>query len=94
MANTLLPVEERNLTPDQVELLDRRRRRGQALLCICFQTLIISCLLLLWSGQDFTLTHGWVKPMVIWNTITFLIALVTGLAGIRLSRGRNEFFSF
>ena len=32
MANTLLPIEERNLTPDQVELLDRRRRRGQLFL--------------------------------------------------------------
>ena len=25
MANTLLPIEERNLTPDQVEQLDKRR---------------------------------------------------------------------
>ena len=94
MANTLIPIEERSLTPDEVELLDRRRRRGQGLLVICFQTLIISCLLLLWSGQDATLTHGWVKPMVIWNTITFGISVITGLAGIQLSRGRNEFFSF
>ena len=38
MANTLLPIEERNLTPDQVELLDKRRRRGQLFLVLCFQT--------------------------------------------------------
>ncbi len=94
MANTLIPIEERSLTPDEVEALDARRRRGHLLLVICFQTLIISCLLLLWSGQDATLTAGWFKPMVFWNTITFATALITGLAGIRLSRGRNEFFSF
>ena len=94
MANTLLPIEERSLSPDQVEALDKRRRYGHLMLVLCFQTLIISCLLLLWSGQDATLTHGWVKPMVIWNTITFTISIITGLAGIRLSRGRNEFFSF
>ena len=28
MANTLLPVEEQNLTPNQVEQLDKRRNRG------------------------------------------------------------------
>jgi hypothetical protein len=94
MANTLLPIEERNLTPDQVELLDRRRRRGQVLLVICFQTLIVSCLLLLWSGQDATYSPGFLRPMVFWNIITFTISLVTGLAGVRLVRGRNEFFSY
>ena len=31
MANTLIPVEERTLTPQEVELLDKRRRRGQFL---------------------------------------------------------------
>jgi hypothetical protein len=94
MANTLIPVEERNLTPDEVELLDRRRRRGQALLVVAVQATIVSCLLLLWSGQDLTLTYGWLKPIVIWNTITFCIAIVCYLAGIRLRRGINEFFSY
>ncbi len=94
MANTLIPIEERSLTPDEVEALDARRRRGHLLLTICFQTLIISFLLLLWSGQDAELTAGWLKPMVFWNITTFAIAFVTGIAGIRLSRGRNEFFSY
>jgi hypothetical protein len=94
MANTLIPIEERSLTPDQVEALDARRRRGHLLLTICLQTTIISCLLLLWSGQDATLTYGWLKPVLFWNIITFVIAISTGIAGIRLSRGRNEFFSF
>ena len=42
MANTLLPIEERNLTPDEVEALDRRRRRGQLFLVVGFQCLIIA----------------------------------------------------
>ena len=33
MANTLIPVEERMLTPDEVEMLDKRRRRGQLFWC-------------------------------------------------------------
>jgi peptidoglycan/LPS O-acetylase OafA/YrhL len=94
MANTLIPIEERNLTPDEVEALDARRRRGHLLLTICLQTTVISFLLLLWSGQDATLTAGWLKPMVFWNVVTFCIAFGTGLAGLRLSRGRNEFFSY
>ena len=94
MANTLIPIEERSLTPEAVERLEHRYRLGQLMLVICFQTLIISFLLLLWSGQDATLTFGWLKPMVIWNAITFAIALVTGILGISYTRGRNEFFSF
>ena len=61
MANTLLPIEERNLTPDQVELLDKRRRRGQLFLVLCFQTLIVGTLVTLWAGQDWTLSPGWTQ---------------------------------
>jgi len=94
MANTLLPLEERNLTPDQVEQLDKRRRRGQLFLVICFQCLIVSTLLTLWSGQDLTLSPGWTHPMVYWNAITFTAAMVFGIAGVRLRRGSNEFISY
>ncbi len=94
MANTLIPVEERILTPDEVEHLDRRRRRGQACLVIAFQCIIVSCLLLLWSGQDATYSPGWHRPMVIWNSITFFLAIVFALTGISLRRGTNEFFSY
>jgi hypothetical protein len=94
MANTLLPIEERNLTPDQVELLDKRRRRGQLFLVISLQTFIIGTLVTLWSGQDWTLSPGWMKPMVYWNAIMFLLALVFGVAGVRLKRGSNEFLSY
>ena len=41
MANTLIPIEERSLSPVEVEALDRRRRRGQLFLVISWQCIII-----------------------------------------------------
>lgn len=94
MANTLIPIEERNLTPQDVERLDARRRRGQLFLVICFQCLIVATLLTLWSGQDATYSPGWHRPMVLWNAIAFALAAFFGLAGLRLRRGSNEFISY
>jgi hypothetical protein len=94
MANTLIPVEERSLTPHQVELLDRRRRRGQLFLVIGFQCLIIFTLVLLWSGQDATYSPGWARPMVYWDAITFCLAAFFLIAGVSLRRGSTEFFSY
>jgi hypothetical protein len=94
MANTLIPIEERNLTPEQVERLDRRRRRGQLFLVLCLQTLIIGTLLTLWSGQDWTLSPGWAHPIVYWNAAMFTLALIFGIAGVRLKRGSTEFISY
>jgi hypothetical protein len=94
MANTLLPIEERVLTPEQIELLDKRRRRGQLFLVLCFQTLIIGVLVTLWAGQDWTLSPGWMHPMVYWDAFLFGASLVFGVLGVRLRRGSNEFFSY
>jgi hypothetical protein len=94
MANMLIPVEERHLTPEQVEQLDRRRRRGHLLLTICFQTLIIGTIVTLWSGQDLTYSPGWVHPMAYWDGFLFLASLICFLAGIQQRRGLNEFFSY
>ena len=94
MANTLIPVEERSLTPDEVDRLDKRRRRGQLFLIIGLQCLLVSCLLLLFSGQDATYSPGWVHPMVYWNLTTFTLALVFLLTGMSLKRGSNEFISY
>ena len=94
MANTLLPIEERNLTPDEVEALDRRRRRGQLFLVVGFQCLIIATLLTVWSGQDLTYSPGWAHPMFYWNCITGLLAIVFISAGVRLRRGLTEFISY
>ena len=94
MANNLIPVEERNLTPDQVVALDRRRRRGQLFLTICFQTLIIGTLVTLWSGQDATYSPGWHRPMVMWDAILFGLSFFFGVVGLRLRRGSQEFISY
>ena len=94
MANNLIPVEERNLTPDQVVALDRRRRRGQLCLTICFQCLIIFLLVLLWAGQDSVYSPGWHRPMVMWDSTLFVLATFFGIAGLRLRRGSQEFISY
>ncbi len=94
MANMLLPIEERNLTPDEVEVLDARRRRGQLYLVICFQCVIVSTLLTLWSGQDLTYSPGLAHPIAYWNAVTGIAAVYFGLAGLRLRRGWNEFLSY
>lgn len=94
MANTLIPFAERNLTPEEVEVLDRRRRRGQLLLVICVQCLIVATLVTLWSGQDATYSPGWHRPMVFWDALLFTLALVFGIAGVTLRRGSTEFMSY
>ncbi|HEY5056874.1 MAG TPA: hypothetical protein VII58_11995 [Acidobacteriaceae bacterium] len=94
MANTMIPVEERSLTPQQVELLDRRRRRGQLMLVLCFQCLIVGTLVTLWAGQDATYSPGWARPMVYWDALLFLLAFVFAIAGIRLRRDSAEFLSY
>ena len=94
MANTLIPIEERNLTPQEVEALDRRRRRGQLFLVLCGQCLIVGTLVTLWAGQDLQYTPGFLKPMVFWDVILFTLAAVFGVVGIQLRRGSQEFLSY
>ena len=94
MANTLIPVEERNLTPNQVELLDKRRTRGFMLMVISGQFGIISTILLLWIVQDLTYAPGWAHPVFYWNCFTALVAAVCFLRGLTLRKGLNEFFSY
>jgi len=94
MANTVIPVEERSLTPEQVEKLDRRRRRGQLFLVIGCQCLIVATLVTLWAGQDATYSPGWARPMVYWDAITFTLAAFFLVTGVSLRRGSNEFISY
>ncbi|MEO6911442.1 MAG: hypothetical protein ABI158_11020 [Edaphobacter sp.] len=94
MANMLIPIEERNLTPDQVEQLDRRRRRGQLFITLCFLCFIVGALTTLWAGQDWTLSPGWMHPMVYWDALMFGGTLFFGIAGVRLRRGTTEFISY
>ena len=93
MANMLIPVEERHLTPEQVDQIDRRRR-GQMLLVVGFQTLIIGTIITIWSGQDLTYSPGWIHPLAYWDGFLFLTSAVCLTTGIQLRRGLNEFFSY
>jgi hypothetical protein len=61
---------------------------------LCFQCLIVAALVTLWSGQDLTYSPGWVRPMFYWNATLFLLAIVFGVAGVRLRRGSHEFLSY
>lgn len=94
MANTILPAEERDLTPAQVDQLDRRRRRGQLLLVMGTQFLIIGVLVTLWAGQDATYSPDWMHPMLYWDILLFTLSIICYVRGIKLRRGLNEFFSY
>jgi hypothetical protein len=87
MANTLLPPEERNLTPDQVEALDKRRELGHTFLVIAGQFTVIATILLLWVGQDLTYSPGWAHPIAYYFGVALLIIVVFGVTGLFLRRG-------
>lgn len=94
MANLRLPIQERHLTPDQVENLDARRRRGQLAMTIGWQALLVTTLLTLWVGQDLTYSPGFERPIFYWACVTGLIAVCSLLYGISLRRGIHEFTSY
>jgi hypothetical protein len=87
MANTLLPSAERNLTPDQIEALDKRRDWGLTLQVIAGQFAVISTLLCLWVGQDLTYSPGWAHPMAYYMAVALTIVFVCGVTGTLLRRG-------
>jgi hypothetical protein len=91
MANMFLPMEERNLTPRQVELLDKRRNRGFMLMVIAGQFGIISTVLLLWLVQDLTYAPGWAHPVAYYFAFSVMVSGIAGLTGAYLRRGAPEF---
>jgi hypothetical protein len=91
MANTLLPIEERSLTPNQVERLDKRRTRGFMLMVIAGQFSIISVVLLLWVVQDVTYAPGWAHPVFYYFVFSLAVSGIAGLSGAYLRRGAPEF---
>ena len=92
--NPVLAVEERTLTPQEVQALDHRRRKGQLFLVMGGQFLLISILMTLWTGQDLTYSPGWVHPMAYWDLLLFVISMILITRGIAMRRGLNEFFSY
>lgn len=88
MANLNIPEAERNLRPDQVVALDKRRQWGLACQVISGQFAFFAVLLLLWTGQDLTYSPGWMHPMFYFNVLTGVLAVIFGLYGTYLRRGR------
>jgi hypothetical protein len=91
MPNLSLPIEERNLTPDQVERLDKRRNRGFMLMVISGQFSIIAVVLLLWVWQDVVYAPGWAHPVFYYFLFSLAVAGIAGLSGAYLRRGTPEF---
>jgi hypothetical protein len=87
MANPLLPPEERNLNPDQVEALDKRRDLGHTFLVIAGQFTVISMVLLLWVGQDLSYSPGWAHPMAYYFFVALGLVATFGITGVVLRRG-------
>jgi hypothetical protein len=87
MPNSLLPLEERNLTPDQVEALDKRRELGHTFLVIAGQFATIATILLLWVGQDLSFSPGWKHPMAYYFALAITLVAGFGLTGLALRRG-------
>jgi hypothetical protein len=90
MANMSLSPEERNLTPDQVEALDMRRRRGSMLLTVAGMFTIIAVLLTCWVGQDLQYAPGFSRPMTYYFLVACGIVFVTLISGLYLRRGAPE----
>jgi hypothetical protein len=91
MANLNIPEAERNLSPEQVEALDNRRRWGLAMQVIAGQFGFFAVLLLLWSGQDLQYSPGWAHPMFYFNVVTVLATIGFGAYGSWLRRGKYEY---
>lgn len=92
--NPVLPVEERTLTPQEVQALDHRRRKGQLFVVLAGQFLLIAILVTLWTGQDLTYSPGWAHPVAYWDALLFVISLTLLVRGLAMRRGLNEFFSY
>ena len=87
MPNTLLPPAERNLTPRQVEALDKRRDLGHTFLVLACQFAAVAVVLLLWVGQDVAYSPGWAHPMLYYFLIAITLVVCFGITGIVLRRG-------
>ncbi len=91
MANLLIPAAERNLTPDQVELLDKRRAWGLTLQVIAGLLTVIGVILWLWVGQDLTYSPGWIHPLAYYDAAVLIAAVILVGTGTALRRGTPEF---
>jgi hypothetical protein len=91
MANLLIPAAERNLTPAQVEHLDKRRAWGLTLQVIAGLLGVIGVILWLWVGQDLTYSPGWIHPLFYYDVIVLVAAFILVGIGTALRKGSPEF---
>lgn len=91
MANLTIPAEERNLTPDEVVKLDKRRHWGLTCQVLGGQFICFAALLLLWSGQDATYSPGWLHPMLYYDILCVVLAVIFFGYGTHLKRGNLDF---
>ena len=91
MANLLIPAAERNLNPDQVVHLDKLRAWGLTCQVIAGQFAIMGVVLWLWAGQDAAYSPRWMHPMAYYDVLCFAVAIILGIYGTGLRRGRPEF---
>jgi hypothetical protein len=91
MANLTIPAEERNLTPDQVENLDKRRHWGLTCQVLAGEFVFFAVLITLWSGQDATYSPGWVHPMLYLDLLCAILAIAFFGYGTHLRRGHLDF---
>ena len=78
-------------TPEQVERLDNRRRRGLTCQVLGGQFTVFAVLLTVWSGQDLTYSPGWVRPMFYYNVVASILAVVFFGYGTLLKGGNLDF---
>ncbi len=89
--NMILRAEERHMTPEQVVAVDQRRFRGLLLEVMGGQLCIMTILLTVWAGQDFTYDPGWIHPMGYYMIFTGIMSLTLIGAGMAMRRGTPEF---
>jgi hypothetical protein len=87
MANSLLPIEEQNLTPDQVDALDYRRQMGLTLQVLSGLFVIMSTLLTWWIGQDLVYARPYGHTIAYYFCITATLAIILGIVGTGMRRG-------
>ena len=78
-------------SPAEIESIDKRRQWGLNFLVISGQFGFFAVLLTLWSGQDLTYSPAGIHPMFYYNSFCFVLAVVFGLYGSYLRRGKPEF---
>ena len=88
MANMTIPEAERNLTPAQVARAGQAAAVGTGVPGDLGAVRVFRGAAVLWTGQDLQYSPGWVHPMFYYNVLAAVMAVVFGIYGTYLRRGR------